>query len=84
MQDLVDVLLQQAPLVIFMGGAIWWLVKSLVKCDREKQSLTESVVKLTTLWEEKTSKMNNSDEDFKKEVLKVLTEIRTLCTTKTG
>lgn len=82
MQDLIDVLLQQAPLVIFMGAVIWWLVKMLVKCDTEKQKLTESVVKLSTLWEEKTSKMNNNDEDFKKEVLKLLTEIRALCTKK--
>lgn len=78
MQDLIDVLLQQAPLVIFMGGAIWWLVKMLVKSDIEKQKLTESVVKLTTLWEEKTSKMSHSDEGFKKEALKLLTEIRAL------
>ena len=79
MQEVFDILLQQAPLVIFMGAVIWWLVKMLVKCDREKQKLTENVVKLTTLWEEKTSKMSNTDESFKAEAISLLKEIRILC-----
>lgn len=79
MDEIFNILLKQAPLVIFMGAAIWWLVRQLVKVDGEKQRLTQDVVKLTTLWEEKTSKMGESDKEFKIEVLKVLTEIRTLC-----
>lgn len=79
MEEIFNILLKQAPLVIFMGAAIWWLVKQLVKKDGEHQRLTQDVVKLTTMWEEKASKMGESDEVFKKEALRILTEIRTLC-----
>ena len=62
-----------------MGAAIWWLVLRLVKVEEAKDGLTERVVKLTTLWEEKANQLGNDDKEFQKEAIKILTEIKAIC-----
>ena len=62
-------LLQQAPVVVVMGVVIWWLAKRLEKCSDEKDILSKDVVKLTTLWEEKS-------DSHKDEIITLLREIK--------
>jgi len=79
LEKLIDILIEQAPLIVFMGAAIWWLVLRLVKVEEAKDGLTERVVKLTTLWEEKANQLGNDDKEFQKEAIKILTEIKAIC-----
>lgn len=77
-----EILYQQTPLVIFMGSAIYFLIKKLVKVENQKETLTQDVVKLTTLWETKATKMDFTDQKFKEDILSLLTEIKIICTKK--
>lgn len=79
---MVEILYQQTPLVIFMGSAIYFLIKKLVKVENQKETLTQDVVKLTTLWETKATKMDFTDQKFKEDILSLLTEIKIICTKK--
>lgn len=67
-------LLQQAPVIVVMGIAVWWLAKKLLKAEEDKDTLSKDVVKLTTIWEEKYEKNNGKEE----EIVKLLTEIKTI------
>ena len=71
-------LLQQAPVIVVMGVVIWWLAKRLVKSEDEKDLLSKDVIKISTLWEAKADKM----DDNKDEILKLLTEIKQLISSK--
>tara|TARA_R110001592_G_scaffold10244_1_gene53506 strand:+ start:792 stop:1040 length:249 start_codon:yes stop_codon:yes gene_type:complete len=82
MQEMFEILYQQTPLVIFMGSAIYFLIKKLVKVENQKETLTQDVVKLTTLWETKATKMDFTDQKFKEDILSLLTEIKIICTKK--
>lgn len=71
-------LLQQAPVIVVMGVVIWWLAKRLVKSEDEKDLLSKDVIKISTLWEAKADKM----DDNKDEILKLLTEIKQIVSSK--
>jgi len=75
-------LLEQAPVIVVMGVAIWWLAKRLVKSEDEKDNLANSVIKLTTLWEAKASELGEDDKHFKEDVLFSLKEIKLLLKNK--
>lgn len=75
-------LLEQAPVIVVMGVAIWWLAKRLVKAEEEKDSLASSVIKITTLWESKASELGEDDKDFKENVLFSLKEIKLILKNK--
>lgn len=69
-------LLEQAPVIIVMGVIIWWLTKRLEKAEEEKDSLAKDVIKLTTLWEEKSDQLNKHGEKLSEQVLELLQDIR--------
>jgi len=79
---LLNWLLEQAPVIVVMGVAIWWLAKRLVKSEEEKDSLANSVIKITTLWEAKASELGEDDKNFKEDVLFSLKEIKLLLKNK--
>lgn len=76
MNDVSGWLLQQAPVVVVMGIVIYWLSKRLVKSEDEKDKLSTSVIKLTTLWESKASELGEDDKEFKEKVLESLNDIK--------
>ena len=73
-------LLEQAPVIIVMGVIIWWLTKRLEKAEEEKDTLAKDVIKLTTLWEEKSGQLNHHSDKLKEDILKLLHEIRLIVT----
>jgi len=80
-------LLEQAPVVVILGVVIWWLQKRYTKAIDDKDSLAKDVIKLTTLWEEKSDKLEerseklgDKSERFSEQVLELLREIKALVT----
>jgi hypothetical protein len=69
-------LLQQAPIVVFMGVVIWWLSKRYQKKDEQCEKLISGIVELTTFWQE-WLKHNDFAKDNEK-VLQKLDEIKIL------
>jgi|TARA_R110000851_G_scaffold196444_1_gene347334 translation initiation factor 2B subunit (eIF-2B alpha/beta/delta family) len=61
--ELFEWLIQQAPVVVVMGAAIFWLAKKLTKSEEDKDSLAKDVIKLTTLWEEKSDKIEERNDE---------------------
>jgi hypothetical protein len=78
MDSLLTWLLQQAPVVVVMGVVIWWLAKQLLAKDKLVSELSKEVIKLTTLWEEKSEQLSDNTSEGYEEVLRVLKEIRSL------
>jgi len=60
--ELVEWLIQQAPVVVVMGAAIFWLAKKLNKSEEDKDELAKKVIELATLWEEKSDKIEENHE----------------------
>lgn len=89
-------LLQQAPVVVVMGAAIYWLTKRLSKAEKDKTDLAKEVIKLTVLWEEKGDRLELKSEKnelkndkidernlkLTEEILKLLREIKLIVTNK--
>lgn len=69
---ILDALLQQSPMIVFMGVVVWWLQKRYVDSEKEKSDLAKDVIKITYLWEQKYSK-----EDVKSQkIFELLSDIR--------
>lgn len=88
--DLVNWLVQQAPVVVVMGAAIYWLAKKLTKAENDKDELAKDVIKLTALWEEKSDKIEAKNEKLGEraslvndQILELLREIKQLIINKT-
>lgn len=73
-------LLEQAPVIVVMGAVIYWLQGKLNKAEEDKDSLAKDVIKLTTLWEEKSGEMDQSSMKIKDEILALLRDIKALVT----
>ena len=71
-------LLQQAPVVVVMGIVIWWLAKQLLVKDKLVSELSREVIKLTTLWEEKSEQLSDNTSVGYLEIIRILKEIRSL------
>ena len=72
-------LFEQAPVIVVLGIVIWWLAKRLTKAEDEKDKLSASVIKLTTLWETKATELGQESDEakqFRKEALDLLKEIK--------
>jgi hypothetical protein len=82
MDALLTWLLQQAPVVVVMGVVIWWLAKQLLKKDKMVTELSKEVIKLTTLWEQKSEQLADDTSEGHGEVLRLLKEIRNLLLSK--
>jgi len=78
MTELTTWLLQQAPVVVVMGVVIWWLAKQLLAKDKIVTELSKEVIKLTTLWEEKSEQLSDNTSEGYEEVLRIIKEIRSL------
>jgi len=83
--DLLGWLLQQAPVVVVMGAAIYWLQKKLNKAENDKDELAKDVIKLTTLWEEKSDRIDEKNEKsdernvkYNEQVLELLRDIKNI------
>lgn len=83
--ELVDWLVQQAPVVVVMGAAIYWLAKKLNKAESDKDEMAKDVIKLTTLWEQKSDRLDDKHDKneeknlaIKEQILELLREIKTL------
>jgi uncharacterized protein YgfB (UPF0149 family) len=71
-------LLEQAPVIVLMGVVIVWLVKKLNKSEKEKDELAKEVIKLATLWEERSDKLDEASEKTKEQILEFLRDIKML------
>lgn len=71
-------LLEQAPVIVVMGVVIWWLAKKLNKAETDKDDLAKDVIKLTTLWEEKSDKLEDKNEKSRELILDLLRDIKAL------
>lgn len=85
MDEISKWLLEQIGMVVVMGLAIWWLARRLVQAEKEKDKLSQDVIKLTTMWESKASSMTDELEEDKKRkdlIIGLLSEIKGMLTTK--
>ena len=71
-------LLQQAPVIIVMGIAIYWLVKAFQEERKRNRNLSDKVVELCTLWEHKAGQLNDIEKNEKRQILELLIEIKEL------
>lgn len=69
-------LLEQAPLTVVLGVVIWWLSNRLTKAEKDKDEISREVIKLATLWEKKTEKVEDDEDLLKMQILKSLEEIK--------
>ena len=76
--DIVTWLLEQAPVVIIMGAVIYWLQAKLIRAEEEKDSLARDVIQLTTLWEEKSQEIEDTNEKSRQRITELLNDIKTL------
>ena len=60
-----ETLLSQSALVVLMGFVSYVLWKEYLKEKEKKDNLSEAVVKITLLWEEKYSKESIDERDIK-------------------
>ncbi|MEJ4088232.1 hypothetical protein [Galbibacter orientalis] len=77
MDNTIDIwqwLIQQAPVVVVMGIAIYYLAKKLTKAEDEKDTLAKDVIRLTAIWEERMDINKEAD----KEILNVLLQIKAI------
>lgn len=78
-QSLINVLMNQSPIVILLVYVCYTLWKSYLKEKDKKDSLAEVVVKTTLLWEERYSKESQDDKDIKefmKEIREFVKDIK--------
>ena len=73
--EILSWLVQQAPVIVVMGAAIYWLAKKLNKAETDKDDLAKDVIKLTTLWEEKSDKLDAKNEKTDERNLKLTEQI---------
>jgi len=71
-------LLEQAPVIVLMGVVIVWLARKLSKSEKEKDELSKDVIKLATLWEEKSDKLDEHADKSKEQILEFLRDIKML------
>lgn len=76
MDELTKWLFEQLGMVVVMGIVIFWLQRRLIKSENEKDKLSQDVIKLTTLWENKAKSMDEDDNNFKEKILNILSEIK--------
>jgi len=83
--SMINWLIQQAPVVVVMGAAIWWLANKLNKAENDKDEMAKEVIKLTALWEEKSDKIDSKSEKLdekntkvNEQILELLRDIKTV------
>ena len=76
MEELTKWLLEQAPVVVVMGTGLWWTVKRLSKAEEDKQKMAEDIIKITILWQNTGEDLTEDAEEFQKEVIDILKDIK--------
>lgn len=71
-------LLQQAPTVVILGIAVYFLWKELNKERQRNNNLSEDVIKISLLWETKASDLGTAGSKDRETILRILREIRSL------
>jgi len=68
---IVSWLVEQGSVIVIMGVIVWWLARRLEKVEQQKDTLAESMIKLTTLYEAKVDK----NDEMSKGTIEKLEEI---------
>lgn len=76
MEQLWDVLLKQAPVIIVMGVVIWWLQKKYTDKDKQLEKLAVDFVELSTKWHDWLEKGLTSGSSERKAIMDKLDEIK--------
>ena len=71
-------LIQQAPVIVVMGVAIYWLAKAYQGERKRNRNLSDKVVELCTLWEHKAGQINEIESERSKQIIALLIEIKSL------
>lgn len=56
-------LLQQSPVIVVMGVAIWWLAKQLMRKEAQLEQISEKAIQLATKWEEKAEHIGDKNKE---------------------
>ena len=75
-------LIEQAPVIVVMGLVIYWLVQRLNKSEKEKEDMARDVIRVATMWEEKSDRLESNNEKFKEQILEMLRDIKMLVKNK--
>ena len=75
-------LIEQAPVIVVMGLVIYWLVQRLNKLEKEKEDMARDVIRVATMWEEKSDRLESNNEKFKEQILEMLRDIKMLVKNK--
>lgn len=70
--DLIQILLKQTPTIALLGYICWTVWKAYLAEKDKKDALSDAVVKITLLWEEKYNKTTLEQ----REILELMKEIR--------
>ncbi len=76
MEQLWDVLLKQAPVIVVMGVVIWWLQKRYMAKDIQLEKLSVGFIEISTKWHDWLQKGLQGNSEDCKEIIKKLDEIK--------
>jgi hypothetical protein len=76
MEQLWDVLLKQAPVIVVMGVVIWWLQKRYLAKDMQLEKLSVDFIEISTKWHDWLQKGLQANSEDCKEIIKKLDEIK--------
>ena len=75
-------LLQQTPTIVVLGVAVVVLWRSLNSERTRNNTLSDDVIKITTLWESKASDLGKAGSEERTQILTHLQDIKTLLLSK--
>jgi hypothetical protein len=71
-ESIINYLLQQAPVIVLMGLALWWVVKRLERKEQEMNDMSKEFIKVISDYQTLASR----DLDTDREIRDLLKEIR--------
>lgn len=71
-ESIINYLLQQAPVIVLMGLALWWVVKRLERKEQEMNDMSKEFIKVISDYQTLVSR----DLDTDREIRDLLQEIR--------
>ena len=76
MEQLWDVLLKQAPVIVVMGVVIWWLQKRYLSKDIQLEKLSVDFIEISTKWHDWLEKGLTSNSEDCRTIIEKLDEIK--------